>query len=311
MPTALITGITGQDGSYLAELLLEKNYEVHGVIRRASSFNTGRIDHIFDRLHLHHGDVTDALCLMRVASEVRPDEVYNLAAQSHVAVSFDSPNYTANATAIGALNLLEAVRVYCPEARYYQASTSELFGNQPAPQNEVTPFSPRSPYACAKLFAHETTRVFRDAYGLHASCGILFNHESPRRGKTFVTQKICRAAARRERVRLGSLWSKRDWGNARDYVYAMWLMLQQRDPDDYVIATGETHTVVELAELAYAEVGLDWRQHVSVDEKYHRPLEVDCLLGDASKARRKLGWSPTTTFNELVSEMVNAARETT
>lgn len=318
---ALITGITGQDGSYLAEFLLGKGYEVHGIIRRASGFNTGRIDHIYQdphlkgtRLFLHYGDLCDANSLAKLLDQTKPDEVYNLGAQSHVRVSFDLPIYTADAVALGALRLLEAVRDHQQrtgrQVRYYQASSSEQYGRAvEAPQSESTPFRPRSPYACAKVMAHHATVNYRESYGLHASCGILFNHESERRGETFVTRKITRAVGRirmglQDKVFLGNLDSKRDWGYAGDYVAMMWTMLQQDEPDDYVIATGETRSVREFAEAAFAHAGLDWQAHVAFDPRYLRPAEVDLLLGDASKARSRLGWSPTTTFDELVRRMV-------
>jgi GDPmannose 4,6-dehydratase len=310
MPRALITGITGQDGSYLAELLLAKGYEVHGIIRRSSTFSTERIDHIYGDLHLHYGDVTDGGAIARLFGEIDPDEVYNLAAQSHVRVSFDQPAYTAQAVAVGALNVLEAARTI-PACRVYQASSSEMYGTSPPPQSETTPFHPRSPYGVAKVYAHWITVNYRESYGLHASCGILFNHESPRRGETFVTRKITRAVARiklgrQKTLYLGNLDAKRDWGYAGDYVEAMWLMLQQDEPDDYVIATGETHTVREFCELAFARVGLDYRDHVAIDPRYYRPAEVDLLLGDGAKAREKLGWSPRVSFAGLVNMMVDA-----
>ncbi len=317
MKKALITGITGQDGSYLAELLLEKGYEVHGIIRRSSSFNTGRIDHIFDKLHLHHGDVTDSSSLLSILDHVKPDEIYGLAAQSHVRVSFDNPVYTANATAMGTLNLLEAYRIVCPKAKLYIASSSEMFGSAYSTvdgkkvQNELTPFHPRSPYAVSKVFAHQMAVNYREAYGLPISCGILMNHESPRRGETFVTRKISRAVAaiymdRDLKLVLGNLNASRDWGFAKDYVYAMWLMLQQEQSDDYVIATGEAHTVQEFVEKAFKCVDLDYRDHVIIDSKYFRPTEVDYLCGDKTKASQKLGWKPTVTFDELVQMMVHA-----
>jgi len=311
VPVALITGITGQDGSYLAELLLAKGYEVHGIVRRSSTFGTQRIEHIFDRLHLHYGDVTDGGAMARIVAEVEPDELYNLAAQSHVRVSFDQPHYTAEAVALGTLNVLEAARAI-PGCRVYQASSSEMYGQVvETPQRETTPFRPRSPYGVAKVYAHWITVNYRESYGLHASCGILFNHESPRRGETFVTRKITRAAARiaaghQQHVSLGNLEARRDWGHARDYVEAMWLMLQQDDPDDYVIATGETHTVREFATLAFSIVGLDYLDCVRHDPRYDRPAEVDVLLGDASKARERLGWTPSVTFGGLVRQMVEA-----
>jgi GDPmannose 4,6-dehydratase len=308
---AFITGITGQDGSYLSELLLEKGYEVHGLIRRASSFNTKRIDNIFDQLNLHYGDLSDGSSLGSLLSTVRPDEVYNLGAQSHVRVSFDVPEYTADIDALGTLRLIEAVKAHCPEARYYQASSSELYGKvQETPQTEVTSFYPRSPYGVAKLFAYWYTVNAREQ-GLFACNGILFNHESPRRGETFVTHKITKAAARiyhgqQSELRLGNLTATRDWGHAKDYVQAMWLMLQQPKPDDFVIATGETHTISELLDIAFGRVGLDWVRHVVVDNKYYRPTEVDTLWGDASKAKRVLGWEPKIKFKELIEEMVDS-----
>ena len=315
-PVALITGITGQDGSYLAEFLLGKGYEVHGIVRRASTFSTDRIEHIYPRLHLHYGDVTDGSSLSSIMRRVRPREVYNLAAQSHVRVSFDQPGYTADATAVGALRVLEAARDYRDlsgdEVRVYQASSSEMFGKvMETPQRETTPFYPRSPYGAAKVYAHWITVNYRESYGLHASCGILFNHESPRRGETFVTRKIARAAARiaagkQRELALGNLDARRDWGFAGDYVEAMWLMLQQDRPDDYVIATGETRSVREFAEAAFDAVGLDWRRHVVHDDRLERPAEVDLLLGDASKARARLGWAPRVTFRGLVEMMVEA-----
>ena len=313
MKTALITGITGQDGSYLAELLLAKGYEVHGIVRRSSQFNTGRIDHIFDQLHLHHGDLCDPGSIARVAMEILPDEIYNLGAQSHVRVSFDQPHYTANIDGLGTLSMLEVMRMVQSrkEVRFYQASSSEMFGNEGAPQNENTRFSPSSPYACAKVFSHHIACNYRESYGLHVSCGILFNHESPRRGETFVTRKIGKAAARikaglQEHVYLGNLEAKRDWGFAGDYVEAMWLMLQQDRPSDYVIATGKAHSVREFCQAAFNCVGLDYRNFVRHDTKYERPVEVDCLQGDASKARKVLGWEPRVRFGELVEMMVRA-----
>jgi GDPmannose 4,6-dehydratase len=337
-PVALITGITGQDGAYLAEFLLRKGYVVHGVKRRASSFNTGRVDHIYADPHdigrrfaLHYGDLTDATNLIRLVQETQPNEIYNLAAQSHVAVSFETPEYTANADGIGTLRLLEAIRILRMEktVRFYQASTSELYGLvQERPQRETTPFRPRSPYAAAKLYGYWITVNYREAYGLHASNGILFNHESPMRGETFVTRKITRAVAAidrglQQRLYLGNLDSSRDWGHARDYVEGMWLMLQESTPDDYILATGETHTVREFVELAFAEVGrrIEWRGEglqeqgvdassravlVEIDPRYFRPTEVDFLLGDPSKAKTKLGWTHRTGFRDLVREMVAA-----
>lgn len=338
---ALITGITGQDGAYLAEFLLSKNYDVHGVKRRASSFNTDRIDHLYQdphesnvRLRLHYGDVTDATNLIRIIQQVQPDEIYNLAAQSHVAVSFETPEYTANSDALGALRILEAIRILGLEqkTRFYQASTSEMFGKvQEIPQRETTPFYPRSPYGAAKVYAYWITVNYREAYGMYACNGILFNHESPMRGETFVTRKITRGLARikeglQDCVHLGNLDSLRDWGHARDYVKAQWLMLQQATAEDYVIATGEQHSVREFVELAGAEIGMpiEWRGQgvdeqgvdvasgrvvVRVDPRYFRPTEVDTLLGDPSKARRNLGWSAETSFSTLVREMVAADLE--
>jgi GDPmannose 4,6-dehydratase len=315
---ALITGITGQDGSYLAELLLSKGYEVHGIIRRASTFNTGRLDHIYSdphqsgaRLKLHYGDLSDASGLARLMARIEPQEIYNLAAQSHVRVSFDCPEYTTDITATGAVRLLEAIRETGIKPRFYQASSSEMFGLvQAVPQTETTPFYPRSPYACAKVYAHWITVNYRESYGLHASSGILFNHESPRRGETFVTRKITRAVAQivcglQEKLFLGNLDAKRDWGYAKEYVEAMWLMLQQDGPDDYVIATNETHSVKEFLEVAFQHVGLDWQKYVEIDPKYFRPAEVDLLIGDASKAKKKLGWAPRTKFEELAKLMVD------
>ena len=311
---ALITGISGQDGSFLAELLLSKGYEVHGIKRRSSSFNTGRIDHLFDRLHLHYGDLTDATSLIRILSEVRPDEIYNLGAQSHVAVSFEMPEYTAEVNALGTLRVLEAIRFLKLDCRFYQASTSEIFGDSPPPQNEATPFRPRSPYAIAKLHAHWTTVNYREAYGLFACCGILFNHESPVRGETFVTRKIVRGLTRIKQgldqyLYLGNLDARRDWGHAKDYVRAQWLMLQHAEPRDYVIASGEQHSVRDFVEVAGRLIGFDnvWR-YVKTDPKYYRPLEVDSLCGDASRAREELNWKPTVGFEELVQEMVDAER---
>ena len=315
---ALITGITGQDGSYLAELLLAKGYEVHGMIRRASTFNTHRIDHIYQdphepqpRLVLHYGDMTDGSQLSRLVREVAPDEIYNLGAQTHVMVSFEQPEYTGDTTGLGVTRLLEAVRESGIPTRLYQASSSEIFGDAPAPQNEDSPFLPRSPYAIAKLYAHWMTRNYREAYGIYAVNGILFNHEGPRRGETFVTRKISRGLARivaglDTTIYLGNLDAARDWGHARDYVEAMWLMLQQDQPRDYVIGTGESHTVREFCEVAFAHVGLDWRGHVEEDARYLRPTEVNSLRADPARARAKLGWSPRVGFVELVHEMVEA-----
>ena len=315
---ALITGITGQDGSYLAELLLEKGYEVHGLIRRSSSINTHRIDHLYEdphvpdrRLILHYGDMSDSSRLARLIDEVRPREVYNLAAQSHVKVSFEAPEYTSDVDALGTLRLLEAIYHCDPKIRLYQASTSELFGSAPPPQNEATPFHPRSPYGVSKTFAYWIVVNYREAYGMFASNGILFNHESPRRGETFVTRKISRAVARivagrQDAVYLGNLDAKRDWGYAPDYVKAMWMMLQLPEPMDLVFSTGEQHSVREFAQLAFGLVGLDWEKHVRIDRAYLRPAEVDTLLGDSTKARESLGWRPTVSFRELVRIMVEA-----
>jgi GDPmannose 4,6-dehydratase len=312
---AFITGVTGQDGSYLAELLLAKGYEVHGLVRRSSSFNTWRIDGIRDRLVLHYGDLVDQNSLMRTLDLVGPDEVYNLAAQSHVKVSFEMPEYTANVTALGVLRVLDAIRDLGLAARVYQAGSSEMFGLvQETPQSERTPFHPRSPYGCAKVFGHWLAVNYREGYGMHVSNGILFNHESPRRGENFVTRKITRGVAAIKKgieseLRLGNLEARRDWGFARDYVEAMWLMLQQAKPDDYVVATGETHSVQEFLEEAFNCAGLDWREYVKVDAKYFRPAEVDVLLGDPTKARTALGWAPQVSFKELVRLMVEADLE--
>jgi GDPmannose 4,6-dehydratase len=312
---ALITGITGQDGSYLAELLLEKGYEVHGLIRRSSSFNTWRIDHIRERIVLHYGDLVDQNSVARALEAVAPDEVYNLAAQSHVKVSFDMPEYTTDVVAIGVLRLLDAVRDLGLAARVYQAGSSEMFGLvQETPQTEATPFHPRSPYAVSKVYGHWMAVNYRESYGMHVSNGILFNHESPRRGENFVTRKITMGVAaikqgRAKELRLGNLDAKRDWGYAKDYVEVMWRILQQEQPDDYVIATGETHSVREFCEQAFRCAGLDWREYVKVDAKYFRPAEVDLLLGDAGKARKVLGWAPRVTFAELARLMVEADLE--
>jgi GDPmannose 4,6-dehydratase len=319
MKKALITGITGQDGSYLAELLLSKGYEVHGIIRRASTFNTGRLDAIYNdphaelaRLRLHYGDLSDASALARLIGKIQPDEIYNLAAQSHVRVSFDSPEYTCDITATGTVRLLEAIRETGIRPRFYQASSSEMYGlAQEVPQTEATPFRPRSPYGCAKVFSFWITVNYREAYGLHACNGILFNHESPRRGETFVTRKITRAVAHikaglQKKLYLGNLEAKRDWGYAREYVEAMWLMLQQDKPDDYVIATNETHSVREFLETAFAHAELDWKQFVEIDPRYYRPTEVDLLIGDYSKAQHELGWKPKTRFADLARLMVDA-----
>ena len=311
MKRALVLGASGQDGSYLCELLLAKGYETHGTIRRSSSFNTGRINHIFDRLQLHYGDSTDGSALGALLTKVKPDEIYSLSAQSHVRTSFDIPEYTADSIAMGTLRLLEAARAHCPEARIYNASSSEMFGSTPAPQNEKSRFHPRSPYGCAKVFAHNICVNYREAYGMFISNGILFNHESPRRGETFVTRKVTRAARRiaagqQRELLLGNLDAKRDWGYAPEYCYAMWLMMQQSKPDDFVIATGETHTIRELLTIAFERVGLSWVEHVKIDPKYYRPTEVDILQGDASKAKRVLGWTPKTKFNELIELMVDS-----
>lgn len=318
MPTALITGITGQDGSYLAELLLEKGYEVHGLIRRASTFNTSRIDHLFkdphepnNKLHLHYGDITDSSGITNLLREIAPDEVYNLAAQSHVMVSFTMPTYTAQVDAVGAVALLEAIRSSKLQTKFYQASTSELFGSTPPPQNELSSFHPRSPYAAAKLYAYWTTVNYRDAYGLHATNGILFNHESPRRGETFVTRKITRAVARiasgsNEKLYLGNLDAIRDWGYAKEYVESMWLMLQAEKPDDYVVATGIGATVRQFCEEPFSHANLDWQKYVVEDPRYLRPNEVNALVGDPTKAKRLLGWSAKTHWRELADLMVDA-----
>src|SRR5262245_58504087 len=316
--SALITGISGQDGSYLAELLLEKGYEVHGIIRRSSSFNTDRTEHLYNdphesgvRMFTHYGDLADATALVKLLYELQPDEIYHLGAQSHVRVSFDIPEYTFDVTAAGTLRLLEAMREAGVNPRVYQASSSEMFGSAPPPQNEDTPFHPRSPYGVAKAAAFWAAVNYREAYDLFAVNGILFNHESPRRGETFLTRKITRAAARiaaglQDKLYLGNLDAKRDWGYAQEYVEAMWLMLQQPEPDDFVIATGEAHSVREFLEVAFRHVGLDWQQYVAIDPKYYRPAEVDLLIGDASKARKKLGWQAKTTFQNLIRLMVDA-----
>ena len=318
--SALITGITGQDGSYLAELLLEKGYEVHGIVRRASSFNTDRIDRIYDptdpnrRLTLHYGDLSDSVALVNLIRVVAPAEVYHLGAQSHVRVSFDIPEYTGDVTGLGTVRILEAIRAAGVETRFYQASSSEMFGASPPPQTESTPFHPRSPYACAKVFAFHTAVNYREAYGLFATNGILMNHESPRRGETFVTRKVTRAVARieaglQDSLQMGNLEARRDWGFAPEYVEAMWLMLQHHEPDDFLIATGESHSVRELCEVAFAHAGLDWERHVRHDQRLERPSEVDDLRGDASKATKALGWEPKVRFRELVQIMVDADRE--
>ncbi len=320
---ALITGITGQDGSYLSELLLEKGYEVHGIIRRTSTFNTDRIDHIYEdphnegaKLFLHYGDLTDGTTLRRIVEHVQPSEVYNLGAQSHVRVSFDAPEYTVDTVGMGTLRLLEALRDYQQRAgvdvRFYQAGSSEMYGKvQDIPQSETTPFYPRSPYACAKVYAHWQTVNYRESYGMFACNGILFNHESPRRGETFVTRKITRAIARivarqQKKIYMGNLDAKRDWGYAKDYVKAMWLMLQQSEPDDYVVATGETHSVHEFLDIAFNYVNLNWQDYVEFDQRYLRPAEVDLLIGDPTKAKQKLGWQLSVSFKELVHLMVEA-----
>lgn len=316
---AFITGITGQDGSYLTELLLEKGYQVHGLIRRSSSFNTDRIDHIYRdphnqdaRMFLHYGDLSDATNLNRLLRTIQPDEIYHLGAQSHVRVSFDMPEYTADVTGTGTIRLLDAILESGVKTKFYQASSSEMYGKvQEVPQKETTPFYPRSPYGCAKVYAYWITVNYREAYNMFACNGILFNHESPRRGETFVTRKITRSLARimsgkQKDLFLGNLDAKRDWGYAKDYVEAMWMMLQQEQPDDYVISTGETHTVREFLELAFGYVGLDYEKYVKIDPKYYRPTEVDLLIGDCSKAKEKLGWQPKTTFKGLVRMMVES-----
>ena len=325
MKRALITGITGQDGSYLTELLLDKGYEVHGVIRRASSFNTDRIDHLYrdphlpgTRLFLHYGDLSDGAVLRRIIEKAEPDEIYHLGAQSHVAVSFQEPRYTADVDAVGTLRVLEAIRDVCGRGdrhiRFYNAGSSEMYGATPPPQSETTPFYPRSPYAVAKVAAHWFTVNYREAYDLFLCNGILFNHESPRRGETFVTRKITRAAGRiatglQEKLYLGNLDARRDWGFAGDYVEAMWLMLQQDEPDDYVVATGEAYTVREAVVAAFEMLDLDWQKHVEVDPRYFRPTEVDFLQGDATKARERLGWKPKVAFPELIRMMVDSDLE--
>jgi GDPmannose 4,6-dehydratase len=315
---ALVTGISGQDGSYLAELLLDKGYEVHGIVRRSSSFNTDRIDHLYRdphergvRLFTHYGDLTDPVALTKLLYELQPDEIYHLGAQSHVRVSFDIPEYTFDVTGGGTLRLLEAIRESGVQTRFYQASSSEMYGSAPPPQSEETPFHPRSPYAVSKVAAYWLAVNYREAYGMYACNGILFNHESERRGETFVTRKITRAVARikhglQDKLYLGNLDAKRDWGYAPDYVEAMWLMLQSDAPDDYVVATGETHSVLEFLEHAFAHAGLDWEAHVEIDPRYFRPSEVDVLQGDATKARERLGWRPRVGFEELVTLMVDA-----
>jgi GDPmannose 4,6-dehydratase len=321
MKTAFITGITGQDGSYLAELLLEKGYTVHGLIRRASTFNTDRIDHLYRdfhdpqaRIYLHYGDLSVSGHLTDLLHDIKPDEVYHLGAQSHVRVSFDMPEYTGDITGLGTLRLLEAIRKTGIKTRFYQASSSEMFGAAPPPQHELTPFQPQSPYAAAKVYAYYIVRNYRDAYHLFACNGILFNHESPRRGETFVTRKVTRAAARikqglQDKLFLGNLEAKRDWGFAGDYVEAMWLMLQQEIPDDFVIATGETHSVREFVEKVFQKLDMDYQKHVVIDPKYFRPTEVDVLLGDSTKAKQRLGWNPKVGFDQLIGMMVAADME--
>ncbi len=320
MKRALITGITGQDGSYLAELLLKKDYEVHGIIRRASTFNTARIDMIYEdphveksRLHLHYGDLADANTIRKLIYSIQPDEIYNLGAQSHVRVSFDIPEYTANVTGLGVLRMLEAIKDYeehiGKKIRFYQASSSEMFGSAPAPQNEETRFHPRSPYGIAKVFAYYTTVNYREAYGVFAANGILFNHESERRGETFVTRKITRGVAailagREKKLYLGNLDARRDWGYAPEYCEAMWMMLQQPEPDDYVIGTGESHSVGDFVEAAFNAVGLHFKDYVEIDPRYYRPAEVDDLRADIARAKQKLGWQPKTQFGELVKRML-------
>ncbi len=318
MKKAFITGITGQDGSYLAELLLNKGYEVHGLIRRSSTFNTDRIDHLYRDFHdpraklfLHYGDLSVSGQMMDLLHDLQPDEIYHLGAQSHVRVSFDMPEYTGDVTGMGTLRILEAIRKTGIRTRFYQASSSEMFGAAPPPQSEKTPFQPQSPYAAAKVYGYHVTVNYRRAYGLFACNGILFNHESPRRGETFVTRKITRAATRislglQEKLFLGNLDASRDWGFAGDYVEAMWLMVQAEKPDDYVIATGETHSVREFVDRVFAKLGMDYRDHVEIDEKYFRPTEVDILLGDAGKAKRDLGWVPKTTFEGLIDMMIES-----
>ncbi len=319
MKKALITGITGQDGSYLADLLLSKGYEVHGIIRRASTFNTSRIDHLYQdphvngvRLFLHYGDLADSVNLVKLIYELKPDEIYHLGAQSHVRVSFDIPEYTSDVTGVGTIRILEAMRESGVKSRFYQASSSEMFGKvQAVPQTETTPFWPRSPYGCAKVFAYWATVNYRESYGMHASNGILFNHESPRRGETFVTRKITRAVAairtgRQKELFLGNLDAKRDWGYAPEYVEGMWRMVQQDASDDFVLATNETHTVREFVEEAFGHAGLDWKEFVKYDERYERPAEVDLLVGDPAKAKKILDWEPKTKFRDLVRIMVDA-----
>jgi GDPmannose 4,6-dehydratase len=314
MKRALITGITGQDGSYLAELLLDKGYQIWGSLRRSSSFNTGRIDHIFNRLHLRYADLTDAVSIDNLIAESKPDEIYNLASQSHVKTSFDIPEYTADATAIGVLHMLTAMRTWAPEAKFYQASSSEMFGSALPPQNELTAFHPRSPYGVAKVYAHNTAVNFRESYGMYISNGILFNHESHRRGDTFVTKKIVNGVVNifnrlQSILKLGNLDAKRDWGYAPEYVEGMYRILQQDKPDDYVLATGETHTIREFCQEAFGYLGLKYEDYVEIDPKYYRPAEVDILQGDASKAKRVLGWEPKVKFKDLVKIMMKAELE--
>ena len=321
MKKAFITGITGQDGSYLAELLLCKGYEVHGLIRRASTFNTDRIDHLYRdyhdpdaRIYLYYGDLSVSGQLTDLLHAIRPDEIYHLGAQSHVRVSFDMPEYTGDVTGLGTLRLLEAIRKTGMHTKFYQASSSEMFGAAPPPQNEMTPFQPQSPYAAAKVYAYHMVKNYRNAYNIFACNGILFNHESPRRGETFVTRKITRAATQiklglKDTLFLGNLEAKRDWGFAADFVEAMWLMMQQDEPDDYVIATGETHSVREFVEIVFGKLGLDYKRHVSIDQKYFRPTEVDILLGDATKAKKKLGWASKVSFEQLIDMMIEADME--
>ncbi len=322
MKKALITGITGQDGSYLADLLLQKGYEVHGVIRRASTFNTARIDHLYQdphvngvRLFLHYGDLADSVQMVKLLYDLQPDEIYHLGAQSHVRVSFDVPEYTADVTGVGTIRILEAIRESGVKPRFYQASSSEMFGKvQQVPQTETTPFWPRSPYGAAKVFAYWATVNYRESYNLHATNGILFNHESPRRGETFVTRKITRAVARiklglQKELYLGNMDAQRDWGYAPEYVEGMWMMMQQDQADDYVLATNETHSVKEFVEVAFSHVDLDWQDHVKYDARYERPAEVDLLIGNPEKARKQVGWEPKTRFAELVRIMVDADME--
>ena len=318
MKRALITGVTGQDGSYLAELLLDKGYEVHGIIRRSSTFNTSRIDHLYkdphetdNHFHLHYGDITDGVGISNILREIEPHEIYNLAAQSHVKVSFEMPDFTAQVDAVGTIRLLEAIRASKIDTRFYQASTSELFGSTPPPQSEISPFAPQSPYAAAKLMAYWCTVNYREGYGMHATNGILFNHESPRRGETFVTRKITRAVAEiakgsKKKLFLGNLDAVRDWGYAKEYVESMWLMLQKDKPSDYVVATGVGATVKDFAEAAFSHAGLNWQDHIEVDQKYIRPTEVDALIGDPSKATKELNWKATTHWKELAGIMVDA-----